>query len=220
MGPYVHVLYAPFSQLPPKVFFRTLWFMTQADVPGRLRCCACKRWLPRGWFRRSGEGRRDSRCRACRKGSDSAHAARRRGAGVKQVTRYQVEKLLARQLHRCAICKGWLIEGNPRDPWHVDHIVPIAAGGKHVSENLQLTHARCNLRKGAKLIDSAGAPFSNSGASVPGGGVRGAVMRSITPPVAGPIQPAGIAASAADPPAAFPSADAPEGGEGIGRPSS
>jgi 5-methylcytosine-specific restriction endonuclease McrA len=34
---------------------------------------------------------------------------------------------------------------------HVDHIVPLARGGKHVAENLAITCKRCNLKKCAKL---------------------------------------------------------------------
>lgn len=33
---------------------------------------------------------------------------------------------------------------------HVDHIIPLALGGQHVFENLQLLDARENMQKGAK----------------------------------------------------------------------
>jgi 5-methylcytosine-specific restriction endonuclease McrA len=39
--------------------------------------------------------------------------------------------------------------GIESDPFHLDHIVSIANGGKHELSNLQLTHAKCNLKKGA-----------------------------------------------------------------------
>jgi len=35
---------------------------------------------------------------------------------------------------------------------HVDHWKPVALGGKHIDDNLRLTHARCNLRKGARMV--------------------------------------------------------------------
>lgn len=38
---------------------------------------------------------------------------------------------------------------------HVDHIIPISANGKHVRENLQLTHDYCNLIKGDRDNDWA-----------------------------------------------------------------
>lgn len=38
----------------------------------------------------------------------------------------------------------------PED-WHVDHIIPISKGGKHLLSNLQYLPALENLKKGAKL---------------------------------------------------------------------
>lgn len=35
----------------------------------------------------------------------------------------------------------------------LDHIIPLARGGTHEQSNLQWTHLRCNLRKGARLTD-------------------------------------------------------------------
>lgn len=54
-----------------------------------------------------------------------------------------------RQAGLCALCH------RPMAPSftdvHVDHRMALANGGKHESANLQLTHATCNLKKGAKL---------------------------------------------------------------------
>jgi 5-methylcytosine-specific restriction endonuclease McrA len=45
----------------------------------------------------------------------------------------------------CGICN------RPLDgPYHFDHIVPLALGGRHATDNLQLSHPRCNLSKKAK----------------------------------------------------------------------
>lgn len=46
----------------------------------------------------------------------------------------------------CGIC-GSSIEG----AFHVDHIQPIARGGRHELSNLQLAHPRCNQRKGSSM---------------------------------------------------------------------
>lgn len=45
----------------------------------------------------------------------------------------------------CQICQ------EPADPsnWHMDHVVPLALGGPHTLDNLQVAHAVCNQRKGA-----------------------------------------------------------------------
>jgi 5-methylcytosine-specific restriction endonuclease McrA len=36
--------------------------------------------------------------------------------------------------------------------FHIDHIVPVSRGGKHVRENLCVACKRCNLSKGPKLL--------------------------------------------------------------------
>lgn len=46
----------------------------------------------------------------------------------------------------CGICNK-LIENK----FHIDHKTPLAKGGLHVVENLQLAHPTCNLKKGDKL---------------------------------------------------------------------
>lgn len=45
----------------------------------------------------------------------------------------------------CALCGKWV---HPRHA-SMDHIIPIVRGGPHKYSNLQLTHLKCNLRKGA-----------------------------------------------------------------------
>lgn len=49
----------------------------------------------------------------------------------------------------CGICFG-NVERN--EPWHVDHVIPIAKGGEHSYRNVQLAHATCNLKKNARLV--------------------------------------------------------------------
>ena len=62
-------------------------------------------------------------------------------------------KLLARDGHNCGICGeslgGPLLVFDARAV-HVDHIVPFDIGGGHELSNLQLAHADCNIRKGAR----------------------------------------------------------------------
>ena len=118
--------------------------------PLERRCTSCGKVKPRGWFRKAGVGksgvRYSSTCRECRRESDSKHAARRRGAGVKRIGRDFLKVLLARQGWVCACgCRRSLYAG-----FHVDHIVAIARGGKHEESNIQLLSPRCNLRKSSK----------------------------------------------------------------------
>ncbi len=36
--------------------------------------------------------------------------------------------------------------------WHLDHVVPLAKGGKHSYANVAVSHPSCNQSKGAKLL--------------------------------------------------------------------
>ena len=55
------------------------------------------------------------------------------------------EKLYGLQRGKCACCGKALT-----DDYHLDHIVPLSKGGKNIDQNVQLLHAKCNLRKNAK----------------------------------------------------------------------
>ena len=55
-------------------------------------------------------------------------------------------RLLHAQDFRCALCMGPLGFYDS----HIDHVVPLAAGGEDALSNLQLTHGSCNLRKGGR----------------------------------------------------------------------
>lgn len=54
-------------------------------------------------------------------------------------------RLTAAQKGLCPCCKQKL-----GDVPHLDHITPLALGGKNTADNMQLLRAECNLRKGAK----------------------------------------------------------------------
>lgn len=123
--------------------------MTQTDSKLRLLCSACLKWFPRGWFQRSGIGKRLSWCRDCVRMKQSAHSAKRRGAGVTHVPKEVFELLRIKQGNACWRC-GLQLPLTRKDI-HVDHREPIARGGKHDLDNLQLLHAQCNLSKGAKV---------------------------------------------------------------------
>lgn len=72
--------------------------------------------------------------------------------------------LVVAQTGRCGICgdlldeiltDGPLIDVASEDTpfeYHIDHIRPLIAGGRHSLENLQVTHPTCNLRKGSAFL--------------------------------------------------------------------
>ena len=61
--------------------------------------------------------------------------------GVFLVTKKDVKKLMQQN---CVYC------GSPAE--HLDHVIPIARGGKHSIGNLAPACAFCNMSKGAKLV--------------------------------------------------------------------
>ena len=56
-----------------------------------------------------------------------------------------IEKLFNLQKGKCACCKKPL-----GDDYHLDHIMPLSAGGPNIDSNVQLLRARCNLEKSNK----------------------------------------------------------------------
>ena len=62
--------------------------------------------------------------------------------------------------HRAAICKSrnWIchICELPVDPvnqrWELDHVIPLASGGKDDDDNLWPAHSRCHLEKTVKDV--------------------------------------------------------------------
>lgn len=67
-----------------------------------------------------------------------------RGKGVK-LPAGTIARLLLLQGRKCAICKASVAAG-----YHVDHIYPIAKGGTHTPDNVQILCPTCNVRKSDK----------------------------------------------------------------------
>lgn len=78
--------------------------------------------------------------------SESANRRRAQKIGTSS-DRVDYNQILKDSKGVCGIC------GDPFDLFgiHFDHIIPLSKGGKHTAVNLQATHARCNLEKGAKV---------------------------------------------------------------------
>ncbi len=47
----------------------------------------------------------------------------------------------------CGLCKKWVAPGKAS----MDHIKPLSKHGTHTWDNVQLTHLKCNLIKGARV---------------------------------------------------------------------
>lgn len=57
------------------------------------------------------------------------------------------QKLRLMQLNRCPVCEECQANGRTTPGHHVDHIVPLSAGGQHELSNLQTLCASCHSRK-------------------------------------------------------------------------
>ena len=65
-----------------------------------------------------------------------------------RLSRDIVARLQKSQQNRCRYCSTSLDLG-----YHIDHIMPVALGGAHADDNIQLLCPQCNLKKGAKHPD-------------------------------------------------------------------
>lgn len=65
----------------------------------------------------------------------------------KRMTKELREKIAKRDNYTCQICGKYMPDGVGL---HIDHIVPIAKGGKTVESNLQVLCSKCNGRKSNK----------------------------------------------------------------------
>ena len=76
----------------------------------------------------------------------SGHARRAHKLGLGNV-RVTLTYLIQRDKGRCGICGGVVrAKRGPMRP-SIDHITPLASGGRHELSNVQLSHYRCNLSK-------------------------------------------------------------------------
>ena len=75
---------------------------------------------------------------------NSKRRAKVAAATVENVSRAIV---WARDKGICGICKQ-KVSGT----WHLDHVIPLARGGTHTYDNVQVTHPKCNMKKWAKIL--------------------------------------------------------------------
>lgn len=113
-----------------------------------LRVCECGILF----VKRSGK----SRCAACQEKrtrikEHMAGYARRAVTALYVAERIDPLEIAERDGWHCGLCGEWVQPGlkwpNP-DALSLDHILPIAKGGKHTENNVQLAHLKCNWSKG------------------------------------------------------------------------
>lgn len=83
--------------------------------------------------------------RHIRREHDARREARIRSTQVEKV-RYDL--IIERDGYVCHICGGDVLP----DDLQFDHVIPLARGGPHIFDNIRVSHATCNNRKKARLI--------------------------------------------------------------------
>lgn len=76
-----------------------------------------------------------------------AQSRRRAGGGEK----VDYEAILSEHGMVCHICTDDIAG---RGDLHFDHVVPLAKGGPHIASNIRPSHAACNLRKRARILEA------------------------------------------------------------------
>lgn len=76
-----------------------------------------------------------------------AAGRRRAPAGVK----VDYDRILERDGMVCHICGDDIAD---RSDLHFDHVIPLSKGGPHVESNIRPSHAGCNMRKRARILES------------------------------------------------------------------
>jgi hypothetical protein len=118
-------------------------------------CGSCQ-----AFFEVRGRQRSSVRCEACqyrfdaeRRGADFARRRKVQRAGDRAISWRTVGE---RDRWVCHLCSEPVKQSadSPHDPQSptVDHITPIAVGGKHEWSNVALAHWLCNVTRGAKLL--------------------------------------------------------------------
>lgn len=97
------------------------------------------------WFKSGVMAQRNKEYRAKNPEKLREWAQNRKNRKLDKLPRGTIPKIGALQRWRCAACRA-SIKGR----YHADHIVPLAGGGHHEPNNIQLLCPKCNLHKSAK----------------------------------------------------------------------
>lgn len=101
------------------------------------------------------------RIKISHKGRRDSHRYRAKKYGCEYDPSVTLEKLIERDGLRCKICGemcdpddySWSEYTGPLSP-SIDHIIPMAKGGGHIWNNVQVAHVICNSNKGDKLEEA------------------------------------------------------------------
>jgi 5-methylcytosine-specific restriction endonuclease McrA len=138
--------------------------MMDDSIPGRT-CSRCGKQKPatREFFGSTPSGGLRGYCRACMNAASRSYEANNKdqrkqrdakraesGSGARATFDLQAKRsLFQKQGGICPCCMTPI--GRPHDG-EVDHVTPLARGGKHHPSNFMLAHAQCNKEKHNKTL--------------------------------------------------------------------
>lgn len=96
------------------------------------------RWK-RAWSQRNPAKKQEVRMR---------YNARKQGATIGAV---DYAAIYQRDKGICHIC----LNPTPKGRLNYDHVIPLSKGGAHSMDNIKVSHARCNFKKGARFLDTS-----------------------------------------------------------------
>ena len=154
---------------------RAIKIVKETTKSNKKKCSICKIFLPLINFGKKKQmlsGYRSS-CKICRKNSEqegnksyrktdkgkiiSANCqAKRRdyklNSNNNSITTKSLIELKLKQNNKCNYCKCEL-QNNIKNAVHLDHVIPLSKGGKHILENVVWSCQKCNLVKGSSMMD-------------------------------------------------------------------
>lgn len=80
---------------------------------------------------------------------NASRYSRKRGLVVSNVDFFEIAEGLGWHCFYCDV----LIDKKDTKSWHVEHKTPLSRGGSHTKDNITLSCASCNMRKGARTVE-------------------------------------------------------------------
>jgi 5-methylcytosine-specific restriction endonuclease McrA len=114
-----------------------------------------KRQIDREWYAANLKRARDARRAWAATNRERIYASNRKRRAVldRPIAPVRLEDIWERDAGYCQLCDQRIDRSlaypHP-ESLTLDHVVPIAAGGRHEPTNVQLAHSLCNLRKGSR----------------------------------------------------------------------
>lgn len=121
--------------------FEKMYVRKDGSILYRTSCMQCYNLTRRAYYN---QWRRTHK--EYHRNNQSERRARQKGA---KTTKVNFNEILMRDGSVCYLCNCSV----PLYEIHYDHVLPLSRGGSHSVDNIKVTHAVCNLRKGTKTVE-------------------------------------------------------------------